>query len=65
MVQKLCQSTLPLARSMDFLGEDLDNMAREYRFWATERRVYQDRLSQAQRAAQDLTQASGALRWTN
>lgn len=31
MVQRLVQSSQPLARSMDYLAEDLDNMAREYR----------------------------------
>ena len=31
MVQKLCQSSHPLAKSMDFIAEDLENMQREYR----------------------------------
>ena len=31
LVQKLCQSSHPLAKSMDFLAEDLDNMSKEYR----------------------------------
>ena len=31
LVQKLVQSSHPLAQSMDYLQEDLDNMAKEYR----------------------------------
>ncbi|KAF6261782.1 microtubule-binding protein MIP-T3-domain-containing protein [Scenedesmus sp. NREL 46B-D3] len=30
-VQKLCQVALPLARSMEFLHEDVDSMSKEYR----------------------------------
>jgi TRAF3-interacting protein 1 len=54
-VQRLCAAALPLARGVESLSDDVDNMAREFRFWATERRVYQERLAEAQRAAQDLT----------
>lgn len=32
-VQKLCQVALPLARSMEFLHEDVESMSKEYR-WA-------------------------------
>lgn len=32
-VQKLCQVALPLARSLEFLQEDVDSMSKEYR-WA-------------------------------
>uniref|UniRef100_A0A6U5WCA9 TRAF3-interacting protein 1 C-terminal domain-containing protein n=2 Tax=Guillardia theta TaxID=55529 RepID=A0A6U5WCA9_GUITH len=32
-IQALCQSTNPLARSMDYLQEDLDNMTKEMEFW--------------------------------
>jgi TRAF3-interacting protein 1 len=31
MVQKLCQSSHPLAKSMDYMQEDLENMNKEYR----------------------------------
>lgn len=55
LIQRLCQSSLPLARGMDYLQEDLDNMAKEYRFWVTERRVYADKLLEAQRSAEDVT----------
>lgn len=55
LVQKLCQSSHPLAKSMDYLQEDLENMAKEYRFWVTERRVYQEKLVEEQRLVQDLT----------
>lgn len=30
-VQKLCQVALPLARSLEFLQEDVDSMSKEYR----------------------------------
>lgn len=30
-VQKLCQVALPLARSLEFLQEDVDSMGKEYR----------------------------------
>lgn len=30
-VQKLCQVALPLARSMEFLHEDVDSMGKEFR----------------------------------
>jgi hypothetical protein len=33
LVQKLCQSSHPLAKSMDYLAEDLESMSKEYRFW--------------------------------
>ncbi|GAX84615.1 hypothetical protein CEUSTIGMA_g12036.t1 [Chlamydomonas eustigma] len=51
MVQKLCQSSHPLAKSMDYMQEDLENMNKEYRFWVTERRVAQERLNEEQRIA--------------
>ena len=38
----------PLAKSMDYMQEDLENMSKEYRFWVTERRVAQDRLGDEQ-----------------
>jgi hypothetical protein len=31
-VQKLCQVALPLARSMEFLHEDVESMSKEYRW---------------------------------
>jgi hypothetical protein len=38
LVQKLCQSSHPLAKSMDYLAEDLENMSKEYRFWQVRQR---------------------------
>eukprot|EP00798_Chlamydomonas_sp_ICE-L_P011176 gene11176-18789_t len=49
LVQRLCQSSNPLAKSMDYLAEDIENMSKEYRFWVTERRVFQERLDEEQR----------------
>lgn len=49
LVQKLCQSTTPLAKSMDYLQEDVENMRKEYKFWVTEKRMYQDELSRETR----------------
>ncbi|GLC72176.1 hypothetical protein PLESTF_001215200 [Pleodorina starrii] len=45
LVQKLCQSSTPLAKSMDYLQEDIENMRKEYKFWITEKRMYQDELA--------------------
>lgn len=61
LVQKLCQSSHPLAKSMDYLQEDLENMAKEYRFWVTERRVYQEKLLEEQRLVQDLTSGENKI----
>ncbi len=36
-IQSLCQSTNPLARSMDYIQEDLDNMGKELRFWTDDK----------------------------
>ncbi|KAF5843622.1 microtubule-binding protein MIP-T3-domain-containing protein, partial [Dunaliella salina] len=53
MVQKLCQRSHPLAKSMDYLQEDLENMGKEFRFWQTERRVFADKLADEERLAGD------------
>lgn len=53
MVQNLCSNTQPLAKCMDYLQEDLETMSKEYRFWVTERRIYQDKLAEEQRLGQD------------
>ncbi|PNW76618.1 hypothetical protein CHLRE_11g467739v5 [Chlamydomonas reinhardtii] len=45
LVQKLCHSSTPLAKSMDYLQEDIENMRKEYKFWLTEKRMYQDELA--------------------
>lgn len=34
LVQKLCQSSTPLAKSMDYLQEDIENMRKEYKWVA-------------------------------
>jgi len=34
-IQTLCQSTNPLGKSMDFITDDIDSMAREYEKWKT------------------------------
>ncbi len=31
LVQKLCHSSTPLAKSMDYLQEDIENMRKEYK----------------------------------
>lgn len=89
-VQKLCQVALPLARSLEFLQEDVDSMSKEYRcvcvcecvrpsqdrrlaqavhtlclrtprFWVTERRVFQERLQEEQKAAADTCNLAAAV----
>lgn len=47
MVQSVCQSVTPLGRCLEFLQEDVEAMGKEARFWATERKVYQDKVDQA------------------
>lgn len=61
MVQKLCQSSHPLAKSMDYMQEDLENMSKEYRFWVTERKVFADRLGDEQRLVADQAAADARL----
>lgn len=61
MVQKLCQSSHPLAKSMDYMQEDLENMSKEYRFWVSERKMFHDRLGDEQRMAEDQAAADAKL----
>mmetsp|Transcript_25571 Transcript_25571/g.46560 ORF Transcript_25571/g.46560 Transcript_25571/m.46560 type:complete len:161 (+) Transcript_25571:881-1363(+) len=49
MVQKLASSSTPLAKSMDYLQEDLENMRKEYKFWVTEKRLYIEELQREER----------------
>lgn len=48
MVQKMCQSATPLGRCLEFLQEDAEAMDRELKFWGAERRLYEDKLAQAE-----------------
>ncbi|KIY96301.1 hypothetical protein MNEG_11662 [Monoraphidium neglectum] len=54
LVERERRAAAPLARNVEFLRDDADVMAKEHRFWATERRAYAERLAEEQRAAQDL-----------
>eukprot|EP00775_Hariotina_reticulata_P007878 gene7878-8074_t len=54
-VQKLCQVALPLARTMEILHQDVEGMSKEFRFWVTEKRMYQEQLSAEEKATQDLS----------
>jgi TRAF3-interacting protein 1 len=53
-IQALCQSTMPLGKSMDYLQEDLENMKKELKFWMNEHRVYQEKLTEQQRYTEEL-----------
>lgn len=35
-IQILCQSTLPLGKSIDFVTDDVDSMSKEYEHWRKE-----------------------------
>jgi len=35
-IQILCQSTLPLGKSIDFVTDDVDSMSKEYEHWRRE-----------------------------
>jgi TRAF3-interacting protein 1 len=51
----------PLAKIMDYLGEDIDNMAKEHRFWVTEKKVYNERLIEESRMAGDNLQGEAQI----
>ena len=53
-IQTLCQSALPLGKSMDYLQEDLENMKKELKFWINEYKLYQAKLAEQQRYTDDL-----------
>lgn len=61
MLQKVCQASMPLARSMECLPEDIENMSKEYRFWVTERKVYQERLAEERARVRDLSAIEAQL----
>jgi len=60
-IQALCQSTMPLGKSMDYLQEDLENMKKELKFWVNEHRIYSDKLAEQQRYTDDLLNPQAAL----
>jgi len=53
-IQTLCQSAMPLGKSMDYLQEDLENMKKELSFWMNEYRIYQAKLAEQQRYQDNL-----------
>ena len=54
-VQSLVQSTTPLGKVIDYLQEDLVNMAKEMAFWVSEERAYARRVDEERRATEDIT----------
>ena len=48
-IQSLCQSTNPLARSMDYIQEDLDNMGKELDFWMKDKVAQTQKLEEEER----------------
>jgi len=60
-IQTLCQSAMPLGKSMDYLQEDLENMKKELKFWMNEYKMYQARLAEAQRYTEDLLNPQATL----
>ncbi|KAL3139161.1 hypothetical protein ABBQ32_005942 [Trebouxia sp. C0010 RCD-2024] len=61
MVQRLCQSTNPLARCVEHLQEDLETMTTEFNFWAEERRRFQDKLVKHQESNADTASSQSQL----
>ncbi|KAL0041808.1 hypothetical protein WJX79_005357 [Trebouxia sp. C0005] len=61
LVQKLCQSTNPLARCVEHLQEDLETMNTELKFWAEERQRYQDKLLKQQQHDKDAANSHARL----
>ncbi|DBA84111.1 TPA: hypothetical protein ACH3X1_006588 [Trebouxia sp. C0004] len=61
LVQKLCQSTNPLARCVEYLQEDLETMNTELKFWAEERQRYQDKLTHQQQHDKDAANSHALL----
>jgi len=60
-IQTLCQSAMPLGKSMDYLQEDLENMKKELKFWMNEYRLYQAKLAEQQRYTEDLLNPQATL----
>lgn len=54
-VQKLCQSTNPLGKCMDFVNEDLNAMNKEHERWQQEYREKLDQLEHEQKKSAEVT----------
>mmetsp|Transcript_31387 Transcript_31387/g.40361 ORF Transcript_31387/g.40361 Transcript_31387/m.40361 type:complete len:697 (-) Transcript_31387:114-2204(-) len=55
-VQRLCQSTNPLGKCMDFVHEDLSAMSKEYERWQTEYRTKVEQLEREKKVTEESLQ---------
>jgi TRAF3-interacting protein 1 len=49
VVQYLCQSATPLGKSMEYLQEDMENMAKEFQYWNKEKKGHAAKLEEERR----------------
>lgn len=43
-IQKLCQTTNPLGKCIEYIQEDLESMEKEYRMWKADSQTYSVKL---------------------
>jgi len=60
-IQMLCQTTNPLAKCMDQLQEDMENMHKELNFWNTEKKTFASKHREEERATIDELNQMGSL----
>lgn len=55
-IQILCQSTLPLGKSIDFVTDDVDSMSKEYEHWRREAISCTQSLGEQQKITEEVIQ---------
>ena len=55
-IQILCQSTLPLGKSIDFVTDDVDSMSKEYEHWRKETIQCTQKLDEQQKITEEVVQ---------
>jgi len=55
-IQILCQSTLPLGKSIDFVTDDVDSMSKEYEHWRREALSCTHALNEQQKITEEVVQ---------
>ena len=55
-IQVLCQSTNPLGKSIDFVTDDVESMANEFKLWRQEAINCNSQLDEAQKVTEELVQ---------
>ena len=49
LIQSLCQNSLSMGKSLDYLSQDYDHMDKEMKFWEMERKQHAVRLKEEER----------------